>query len=209
MDQHVWISDFLSQSDLVVMFNSDIAENNVEGAIEGLRLLTSGSPVPRDLCPRQVWNEKGRKEPKRLAHLSMINGYPVISEAAAAVIGRFDLGDGALYPIDGAFQSDRTTTLDGKYFCWVFGNQKQAFQPEESPDRRPFGVKVDGEYVRWNLPFVPNDDGLAVSVTALQGPDVWVDPLLFKSVFLSSRLADALDQAGLSKTFRLFRCRVV
>jgi hypothetical protein len=209
VDQQVWISDFLRQSELVVMFNSDIAENNVEGAIQGLNLLTPGSPVPRDLCPRHVWNEKGRKEPKRLPHLSMINGYPVISEAAAAVVGKFDLGDGALYRIDGAFQSDRATPIEGKYFCWVFGNQKHAFQPEESPDKRPFGVKVDGKYLRWNLPIIPKDDGLAVSSTAVEGPDVWVDPLLFKSVFLSSRLAEALDQAGLRNAFRLFRCRVV
>ena len=209
MDQHVWISDFLRHSDLVVMFNSDIAENNVEAAIEGLNLLTPGCRVPRDLCPRRVWNDKGRKERKRLPHLSIINGYPVISEAAAAVIGKFDLGGGALYPIDGAFQSDRATPIEGEYFCRVFGNQKHAFQPEESPDKRPFGVKVDGEYRRWNLPIVPKDDGLAVSAIAVEGPDVWVDPLLFKSVFLSSRLAEAVDLAGLGKTFRLFRCRVV
>ena len=209
MNQHIWISNFLADSALVVMFNSDIAEKNVEQAIEGLKLLTTGKPVPRDLCPRKVWNDKGRKERPRLPHLSNINGYPIVSGEAAAVFRRFNLGEGALYPIEGAFQSDQTTPIEGEYFTWVFGNQKSVFLPNETPDKCPFGVKVDGEYVRWNLPILPEDDGIAVSASALDGADVWVDPLLFKSVFLSGPLGDALDQAGLLKAFRLFRCRVI
>lgn len=209
MRQHVWISDILTDSELIVMFGSDIAEENTPQAIEGLKLLKPGRPVPRDLCPRRVWNEKGRKERTRLPHLSIINGYPIVSECAAAVLRQFDLGEGALYPIDGAFQSDRATPIDGNYFSWVFGNQKNAFLPLESPNKRAFGVKVDGEYVRWSLPILPEDDGIAVSMNGLQGPDVWVDPLLFKSVFLSGPLGDALEKAGLRKAFRLFRCRVI
>ena len=50
---------------------------------------------------------------------------------------------------------------------------------------------------------------MAVSAAALGGPDVWVDPTLFKSVFVSGRLGDALDEAGLRKAFRLYRSRVV
>jgi hypothetical protein len=209
MDPHIWISNFLADSTLVVMFNSDIAEKNVEQAIEGLKLLTPGKPVPRDLCPRKVWNDKARKERPSLPHLSNINGYPIVSGEAAAVFRHFNLGQGALYPIEGAFQSDQTTPIEGEYFTWVFGNQKSAFLPNETPDKRPFGVKVDGDYVRWNLPILLEDDGIAVSASALEGADVWVDPLLFKSVFLSGPLGDALDQAGLLKSFSLFRCRVI
>ena len=209
MDQHVWISDLFQQSDLVIMFNSDIAEENTEQAIEALKLLKAGKPVSSDLCPRKVWNDKGRKEPARLPDLSIINGYPIISERSAAVLRQHDLGEGAIFAIEGAYQSDRATRIAGDYFCWVFGNQKSAFLPHESSDKQPFGVKVDGEYVRWNLPILPRDNGLAVSTAALDGPDVWVDPLLFKSVFLSDPLGDALDQAGLGKAFRLFRCPVI
>jgi hypothetical protein len=58
------------------------------------------------------------------------------------------------------------------------------------------------------LPTIKKDDQLAVSPAAFDGPDVWVDPLLFKSVFLSGALGDALDAAGLRRAFDLFRCRV-
>jgi hypothetical protein len=36
-----------------------------------------------------------------------------------------------------------------------------------------------------------------------------MDPLLFKSVFVGGALAQAMDKAGLSKAFRLYRCRVI
>ena len=53
------------------------------------------------------------------------------------------------------------------------------------------------------------DDDAAVSRAALTGPDVWVDPLLFKSLFLSGPLGDALAEAGMREAFALLRCRVV
>jgi hypothetical protein len=59
------------------------------------------------------------------------------------------------------------------------------------------------------MPFVHKDDQLAVSRAAMAGPDVWADPTLFKSVFVSERLGKALREAGLARAFRLFRCRVV
>lgn len=209
MDQHVWISKLLSDSELITFLTADIVEVNVERAIEGLKLLTPGKPVPRELCPRQIWNDEGRKAWTHLPDVSIVNGWPIVSESAEAVFRSFDLGEGALYPLEGAYQSDRSTRIPGDYFCWTFGNQKTAFLPHESPDKQPFGVKVDGDYLRWNMPVVHHDGQLAVSGAALDGPDVWVDPLLFKSVFLSAPLGDALEEQGLRKAFRLSRCRVI
>ena len=206
MDQHVWISDVLADSELIIMFGSDIAEENGAGAIEGLKLLKPGKPVPQDMCPKRLWNEKGRKERPSLPHLSIVNGYPVISAEAADVFRQFDLGEGALYPIEGVYQSDRTTRIPGDYYCWVFGNQKAAFLTEHSAEARPFAEHVPGPKTRWTIPMLLQDDQVAVSTVALEGPDVWVDPLLFKSVFLSGPLGDALDKAGLRNAFRLFRC---
>ena len=59
------------------------------------------------------------------------------------------------------------------------------------------------------MPWEMEDGDIAVSRTALAGPDVWVDTALFQSIFLSGPLGDALDEAGLRHDFRLFRCKVV
>ncbi|WP_199857728.1 hypothetical protein [Erythrobacter sp. EC-HK427] len=50
---------------------------------------------------------------------------------------------------------------------------------------------------------------IAVSRAALQGPDVWLDDGLFKSLFMSRRLGDALEAAGLKETPFLYKARVV
>ena len=68
-----------------------------------------------------------------------INGIWVVSEQAAAILQRFDLGNGALYPV-GLFRSDRKTPFPGHYHCWNFGNTKSALVASASKDLRPFGV---------------------------------------------------------------------
>lgn len=208
MSGYAWISHALAWSDLVVFLTADIAEQDTETAIEALKLLKPGRPVPEEMCPKQLWNEPGRKPRTNLPGLFLASGYPIISGKAAAILRQFELGAGALYPIEGIYHSDRERRIPGEYFCWVFGNQKTAFLPQESPGKQPFGVQVNGDYVRWNLPVLPKDNQLAVSTAALESPDIWVDPLLFKSVFMSGPLGDALAEADLAKDFVLARCRV-
>ena len=209
MSDTVWISDLLADPEVAVMVNTDISVNDVERSIEGEKLLKAGKPVPRDLCPRQIWNDETFETPEtfdRMPDVFIAHGHCIVSERAADVLRQFDLGGGALYPLDAVLQKDRKTPVPGEYFCWIFGNVKEAFLGDESPDARPF---VSGLHGEWKMPFVHRDGQLAVSTDALRGPDVWVDPRLFKSVFVSGPLGNALDQAGLREAFRLFLCRVL
>ena len=206
MTDTVWISDVLADPDLVLMMETDIVVNDTSLAIEAINLLKAGKSVPEDMCPREIWAGETAKVPDRLPDLFLANAYPIVSERAANVLRQFELGGGALYPVDRVFQRDRLTPISGTFFCWIFGNTKAAFAAEQSQEARPFAGPNSG---RWKMPFVHKDDQLAVSQMALGGPDVWVDPTLFKSVFVSGRAGEALDQAGLRRAFRLFRCRVI
>lgn len=50
--------------------------------------------------------------------------YWIVSARAAAIIRRFDLGEGGLYPVtQGRYRRDRTTRVDGEYFTWIWGNR--------------------------------------------------------------------------------------
>lgn len=205
MPESVWITDVLADPDLVLMMETDIVANDTARAIEALNLLKAGKSVPAAMCPKQVWAGEAAKLSGLLPDLFLANAYPIVSERGAAVLRQFDLGGGALHPVDAVFQQDRHTQLPGTFYCWVFGNTKAAFDPDHSFGVRPFAGLNSG---RWKMPFVHKDDQLAVSPAALTGPDVWVDPTLFKSVFVSGKLGEALDKAGLTKAFRLFHCRV-
>ena len=205
MADSVWLSSVLTDPDLVLMMETDIVAEDAPKAIEALNLLNAGKSVPAQMCPRTIWPGETAKHSDRLPDLFLANAYPIVSERGAAVLRRFDLGGGSLHAVETVFQRDRQTPLPGTFYCWIFGNTKAAFAAEQSSGTRPFAGPNSG---RWKMPFVHKDDQLAVSPAALAGPDVWVDLSLFKSVFVSGRLGEALTKAGLAKAFRLFRCRV-
>jgi hypothetical protein len=205
MTNEAWVSGVLADPDLILLFETDVVAEDSQGAVEAIKLLKSGKPVPENLCPKRVWGGESADWLDSVPDLFLANSYPIVSERAAEVLRRFDLGEGALYPVEAVFQKDRTTRLPGNFFCWVFGNSKQAFIAKESPEAREFAKGYDGW---WSLPFVLSDNQLAVSGAEMTGPDVWIDPTLFKSVFLSGPLGAALVEAGLRSAFRLYRCRI-
>jgi len=205
MTDNVWISSVLTDPDLVLMMETDIVAEDAPKAIEALNLLNAGKSIPAQMCPRMIWPGETSKVSDRLPDLFLANAYPIVSERGAAVLRQFDLGGGSLHAVETVLQKDRQTPISGTFYCWVFGNTKVAFSAEQSSGTRPFAGPNSG---RWKMPFVHQDDQLAVSHAASGGADVWADPTLFKSVFLSRRLGEALTNAGLAKAFRLFRCRV-
>ena len=154
---------------------------------------------------KKIWFDDSAADFKKIPDLFWAMSQWIVSEKAANIINNFDLGQGALYPVaEGVFQSDRATRIPGSYYCWIFGCVKDALLPEDCYNLRE--PQAAGLWFRipWNL----KDGDVAVSKQALLGPDVWIDPMLFKSLFLSARLGDALNDAGLSASLRLCRCRV-
>jgi hypothetical protein len=119
---------------------------------------------------------------------------------------QFNLGRGALYPVN-VLKNDRATKVGGEWFCINFGNRKSAFTPEHS-------FRFRHDYIRngqkgWfpRLPYRDND--FALLSTALDGPDIWIDPDVGDAFFVSDALAKALKKAKADKGFFLSKCRVI
>jgi hypothetical protein len=206
VSQLVWISGMMADSELVLMVSNDMGRDNPEKFQEALRLLRKGQPVPAEMCPNRIWVDKDIKDLTNVPDLFSADGYYTVSERAANILGQFDLGGGALYPVrEGVYGNDNQTRIPGEYFTWVFGNVKTAFLPEVTPEKLPFGVAG----IRWNMPVLMKDGDIAVSSAALEGPNVWMEPNLMRSVFLSGPLGQALSDGGLAKAFRLKTCRVI
>lgn len=180
------------------------AANDDERAIRGTKAFTKGLPVAPEDCPRQIWSTRpGSLD--RLPHVFLVNGDWIVSGEATEIFRRFDLGDGALCPV-GVLQSDKTTPAKGNWFTWSIGNRKSAFSEADSPATSAMAGVGRSLCL---IPTISKDDDIVVSASALTGPDIWVDPTLFKSIFVSGPLGEALTAAGLAKAFRLFRCRLV
>jgi hypothetical protein len=194
-------------TNLILQMTSDIVTENSQFAVEASKLNKKGKPVPREYCPKEIWVKKDYKylNDSSLPPLFYTSSHWFVSGSVAEILRGHDMGDGALYPVV-ALKSDRVSRFGGEYYCWIFGNSKSAFLEEQSPDV----PEMDG--VGRSLcvmPWTMKDDDVAVSADALGSPDVWVDPKLFKSVFFSGGLPEALISVGLKNKFRLCRCRLI
>src|SRR5437868_568655 len=125
MNELVWVSAMLAGSDLILMVNTDIDRRNTELAIEAGKLLKAGKPLPWDMCPKTIWIDVDRKPVARMPDLFVAQSYVIVSDKSAHILRQFDLGEGALYPVE-VLQNEGGTPVQGDYFTWVFGNTKQA-----------------------------------------------------------------------------------
>lgn len=216
MSEHIWLSTALTQVEPDISVRSDMSENNVDLVIQADTLNMKGRPVTQNMCPKRIWagakfsQQDGEKFPSRTTVPDLFNagGYVIVSSPVANILRQFNLGEGALYPVtQGVFQDDNETRIEGEYFTWIFGNRRTAFLEQYSPKVEAMSSPSERDWCLINT--WQADDDITVSSAALSGPDVWVDPILFKSIFLSGSLGDALVKGGLQKPLFLVRCRVI
>jgi hypothetical protein len=208
MSDYVWVSAMFASGHLQRGWKIDLSE---EGKTRGGALLfdnSNGSSISKEYRPQKIWATDYDPPIKKLPPVFDIGYTILVSEKVKPVFDGFDLGEGNLLPMkDGIFQSDQVTKYGEEYFSWVIGNSKSCFLADESANNRKLHP-ADTVY-EMNIAEALSDDDVAVSLSALDGADQWVDPLLQSSLFLSRRLGDAIVEAGLKKAFFLYRCRVL
>ena len=95
------------------------------------------------------------------------------------MLQKFDLGDGGLVPIT-IYEDDKETPIDGPFFLLNIGPPRRCFVPEQSNKIAPFStMKRNGEQV-WSASAGRENYDVAVTAAALQGSDLWFDPILVK-----------------------------
>lgn len=204
MSDHVWISRAISDTSNYRALTNDLAENAKDQAIESDRRNEAGEALGAEHFPTRLWpTDEMPDRGQPLGDLFFASSVWVVSGRCAQVLRRFDLGDGHLYPVT-LLAKDRSTALEKEFFCLNFGNRTQALLPDKSLNIR----KTFNDYYR--LRGVHNDDDIKLSASAVSDADIWIDPLLAGSFFLSNRLRDALAQADALRGFGdLKRCMVV
>ena len=203
MSETVWISKAPLDSRLLLPVTSDLE------APKGLINYWKANNAAKSLdpsCPTKIWvKDSSKGHINKLPDLSLIRTSWILSQRLADVFRRFDLGKGGIKPVK-AFKMDRHTPLAGQYFCLRFDNLKRAFLPHESTKVSDFVKGV------WATDPDFSDGNIVCSRDALSGPDIWVDPRLYGSLFLSDCLVNALAEAKLEKAFGglggLRKCRI-
>lgn len=203
MSDTVWVSNAKSDPRQLRPLMNDIGEADLQRVVALLKHVDAGEKLGPEFFPQKIWpSESAKRSWDEMPDIFYAFGYWVLSSKCADVLRKFNLGDGALYPVQ-VFKKDRKTPVIGNYYCLNFGNVKRAFLPDESPTTRDFPVG------RRAMPFVLKDYDIAVSSAALSGPDIWLDPMLFEAIFFSGPLGLALKAAKVSSWFKLKKCRVI
>jgi hypothetical protein len=205
MSGAVFVSAAGADSTLIEPLVADIVERDLEKAIVAGQLSTSGAPLEDDMFPTAIFGDSHSTHMAGLPHLFQANGYWCVSEPAHDVLVKADLGASRMRRV-AVFQRDRVTPLADRFFCLAIAGTKACLLPEASIGLRP------NPYARvpaYNLPWVPTDGAVAVTTSALEGADIWIDPALQRVFFVSRSLGSALADAGLAEAFRLHACTIV
>jgi hypothetical protein len=211
MSDCIWISTAPGHAGNMRPFKHDVVERDRERFENGpdrvVTKIKEGYPLSvEDLASEIFGTVSAEEKDYRLPDLFHAYGYWVVSSTAADVLRSFDLGGGGLYPVK-VMKQDRATPVRGDWFCINFGNRKSAIVPGASPKMRHRYIR-NGEK-GWFPPFVTKDGDVAVSLAALSGPDIWIDPDVGDAFFVSNALAKALKKAKADKGFFLSKCRVI
>lgn len=198
----VWISGAWRDSTRVKSFIAEKFRHNQKFAVDFTRRYKKAEPLAQEEFPDFFYYDLDESNYRQKDDLISCNGLFVVSGNCAGVLRRFGLGAGGLVPTRLA-QFDRTP-IESDYFILYFGAFKQAFSPEYSERmRKSCTLEV------WRINSETDNGDVAVSASALEGPDLWLDPRCDNAMFLSAKLAKALQKNQVDKYFRLKKCRVV
>jgi Immunity protein family (Imm11) len=203
LDARVWATNCLTDGELIYGFRSDKSLEDEERAADTMSRAERGEPQPADHFPKEMYVASEFEKIKTVPDI-FTSGFWVVSARFAEVLRRFELGQTGLYPVK-LFHHDRKTPFEGEYFVLAFGETKDTFVPEESPEADTVFMRKDV----WQAKRANNKDSLAFDKSVLNGVDLWMETKIMHSFFMSDRLVEALKAEKLTKPLKPYRCRIV
>ncbi|MEO9826794.1 MAG: DUF1629 domain-containing protein, partial [Paracoccaceae bacterium] len=202
----VWVSRAMQDSTLVKPFlTADIWDDDekADAAGKALKRFRLGHPIPSNLFPSECFVNDMMKKVRNLPPIFECASFWVVNEELATVLRHFDIGKTTFHPTK-LFQFNRKTEIRGKYFFINFDTRKDTFLPEQSEN-----VRKNRPTIPWALGPLVKDGDVAVDQGALVGADLWFEETMWKAIFMSGDLVDALRAAKLTRRLGLRKCKVI
>lgn len=204
MADTVWVSLMMVKYTIAVRLNvgRDLWDRSVLRDV--FERYQWGETLKPDEFPKAFYSDYHDIKLEKLPDVFNADGFFCFSVRGMTVFKDFDLGEGGFAPTQ-IFQYDRTTPVEGEYFCLNFGARKRACVVEKSQNLQrasggpfPFWIRADSK-----------DHDIAVSDAAFFGADLWTDHNLGEAVFMSDQLVKALAKYSMAEKLDLKRCLLV
>ena len=113
------------------------------------RKLSRGYPLRREEFPEAeaVWNEK---KFSKVGEILYGGCFLAVRGNLAAILSRFDLGEGGLVPFP-IYKADLVTPYGGDFFLLNLGARKNTILPEKCEDATKFYVDKDTKQQIWHI----------------------------------------------------------
>ena len=139
------------------------------------------------------------------------DGFVILTEPCANILKKFRLGESALYPLSFFDIQLNEPVNDQTYYFFNITELRSYLRPESCSkdlDERSYS-KYEG-YQLFDLYHADyTDHAIAISKEAIGcDVDLWRDPELNHSIFMSDELKKALDEAQLGEAWQLFLCEL-
>lgn len=136
------------------------------------------------------------------------NGGFLFRKACADILQQFKMGENLLTPVQiYALSTGGRVTDEVFYFLNIY--ERHEYVTEEQPDSSLSRVPIAKDKFGFSGQFF-RDDQYQLSKLALDcSVDLWHDPKLLRSIFMSNDLYQAMKQAGFDKYWDMHTCKLV
>lgn len=178
----------------------------------GWREIKNQQMPPPETWPLPIYAGERMQRFERLPPAFIASAF-LACRPLADVFRQFDLGNGYVIPVQlyrfakVTPETPETEAVDADYHYVRLSQMKQCFLPTESSQVRRSRYD-SGPNAPWKVLDVKDED-IAVSAAALEGADLWHDPILPSPLFLKGHVVKALKKAGYGKVYRYVKCRVL
>lgn len=209
-DPRVWIFKTLtiSAESIRMDYTIDAFDQDEDYGLRFTRAFERAQPVPQGDFPTTVRRTGHYQNRRYEKHFFLIRGIYTVSPEAAEVLRQYDLGATVLQPVT-VLDVDGSPTEEQMYFLNI-RETRELFEPEHSRNFKELPKSAR----KGSVPLILSHGDIAVSRAALEKPELWIDPSLLSSMFMSGELAKELMDKKLltspvGKRQNMARCVVI
>lgn len=181
----------------------------IQKSIEIIKRYNKGERLNPENAPTILYTHIFGKTVKLPSFFRTQDGFVILTEQCANVLKRFRLGESTLYPLSFFDIQYNELVNDQTYYFFNITEFRNYLLPEcctKDLDKHSY-MKHEG-YQLYKLYHADyTDHAIAIKKEAVGCDiDLWRDPELDNSIFMSDELKKALDEAQLSDAWQLFLC---